>query len=370
MSAVLRSLGLMSGTSMDGIDAAVLETDGERIAAFGPWLTVPYAEPLRDRIRSVLGGGGEVENCARELTDAHASAINNLLEGKKLTISNIDVIGFHGHTILHQPERRRTWQIGDGERLAELTGIDVIDDFRGADIAAGGQGAPLAPLYHAALANEQPKPLAVLNLGGVGNLTWIGDDGDILAFDTAPGNALIDDWVFAQTGRSHDADGALATEGHVDEGVLEALLDHPSFAATPPKSLDRDDFSAAPAAHLGAADGAATLTAFTAATVAAARRHLPAMPRRWLVCGGGRHNPALMAALKAALAAPVDGVEAVGWRGDALEAEAFAFLAVRSLRGLPLSLPSTTGVPRPLAGGTLHRAQPVAASGTTSTESR
>ena len=356
MSEVWRCLGLMSGTSMDGIDAAILETDGERIAGFGPWRTEAYDEPLRRRLRGVLGGLGAIEECARALTDAHAAVVKKLLENNSVSCSNIEVIGFHGHTILHQPERRRTWQIGDGARLAGRTGIDVVDDFRGADVAAGGQGAPLAPLYHAALARDQPKPLAVLNLGGVANLTWIGADDGILAFDTGPGNALIDDWAQAAMGRPFDAEGALAARGRVDAKALAALLDHPYFARQPPKSLDRDDFSAAPAAALGSADGAATLTAFTAAAVAAALPHLPAAPSRWLVCGGGRRNPVLMAALASALGAPVDPVEALGWRGDALEAEAFAFLAARSLRGLPLSLPSTTGVPRPLTGGTLHRA--------------
>ena len=363
------ALGLMSGTSMDGIDAAILRTDGESATAFGPWLTVPYEEALRTRLRGVLGGAGEVAPIEREVTEAHAATVNKLLQNTAITCSDIDIIGFHGHTILHRPEDGRSWQIGDGALLARLTGVDVINDFRGADVAAGGQGAPLAPLYHATLSRDLARPLAVLNIGGIANLTWIGKDGALRAFDTGPGNALLDDWTRRHTGRPMDAGGALAAAGHVDEAALAALLDHPYFQRPPPKSADRGDFSAAAAAHLSVADGAATLTALTAKAVAAALAHLPEAPRRWLVSGGGRHNRALMAALRAALGTDVVAVEAVGWRGDALEAEIFAYLAARSLRGLPLSLPTTTGARHAVTGGTLHRAQLAAAAGE-STESR
>ncbi len=364
------ALGLMSGTSMDGIDAALLRTDGEAIEALGPSLTVPYDEGLRARLRRLLVGVGEVGPVERLITEAHAEVVTTLLEKNSLIASDIDVIGFHGHTILHRPRDGRTRQIGDGELLARRTQIDVVDDFRSADVAAGGEGAPLAPLFHAALAGALERPLAVLNLGGVANLTWIGAADALLAFDTGPGNALIDDWMRLKAGRAMDSDGALASTGQVDETVLRVLLDHPYFKRRPPKSLDRGDFSVRPAAALGAADGAATLTVFTARAVAAAREHLPAAPGRWLVGGGGRHNRALMKALEAALEVPVAAVETVGWRGDALEAQAFAFLAARSLRGLPLSLPSTTGVREPFSGGVLHRAQPAATAGGESTKSR
>lgn len=365
--AVRWALGLMSGTSLDGIDAALVRTDGRRIAALGPWATRPYTPELREQIRAVLGGQGgrqgEVAAAERALTDAHADAVRRLLVDARMPATDVGLIGFHGHTILHRPAQRRTWQIGDGARLAALTGIDVVADFRSADVAAGGQGAPLVPLYHAALAAELPKPLAVLNLGGVANVTWIGADRDgeseLIAFDTGPGNALIDDWVRLQVGEPCDRDGRLAAAGTVDRVALDALLDNAWFGRPPPKSLDRDDFSAAPVRGLSAADGAATLTEFTARAVQAGLRHLPAPPSRWLVTGGGRHNPALMAALGQALAVAVEPVEAVGWRGDALEAEAFAYLAVRSRDGLCLSLPSTTGVPRPLTGGRFFPAGPV-----------
>ena len=353
MSEVRTAIGLMSGTSMDGIDAAWLRTDGETVAEIGAFVSVPYGPALRGRLRDVLGGVGDVDGVAAAITRAHADTIKELLKKSALKPENIDVVGFHGHTVLHRPDAGRTWQIGDGALLAELTGIRVVDDFRSADVAAGGQGAPFAPLYHAARAAALERPVAVLNVGGVANLTWIGGDGRLMAFDTGPGNALVDDWVAEHTGQTMDADGRLAAGGALHEDVLTAMLDHPYFAALPPKSLDRDDFSLLPARGLSAADGAATLTEFTARTVADAAVHLPEPPRRWLVTGGGRHNPTLMAALRRLLG-NVEPVETVGWRGDAIEAEAFAFLAVRSLRGLPLSLPSTTGVKRAVTGGRLH----------------
>ncbi len=369
------ALGLMSGTSLDGIDVAALATDGRRRVAAGPALTVPYPDAFRERLRAVLGGAcpsAEIAAVESELTRLHAEAVAQFR--RKHPGVAIDLVGFHGHTILHRPAERRTWQIGDGMLLARLVGVDVVGDFRSADVAAGGEGAPLAPLYHAALAANRAKPLAILNLGGVGNVTWIGpgrDAGadDILAFDTGPGNALIDDWVHRHTGRAADIDGALARAGQVSASHVTRFIEHPYFARKPPKSLDRDEFRNAVPDDLALADGAATLTEMSAAAVAEATRHFPAPPREWLVCGGGRRNPALMAALARRLAVPppfpppqagegrvevpVRPVEAVGWDGDALEAQAFAYLAVRSLMGLPLSLPATTGVPRPTLGGHL-----------------
>ena len=359
-----RALGLMSGTSMDGVDAALIETDGERVFAHGAARTDPYDGVFQERLRAAKGravgpGDGAL---ARELTERHAASVRRLLAEAKLAPADVDVIGFHGHTILHDPRRRITCQMGDGRLLAELTGITVVNDFRARDVAQGGEGAPLAPLYHAAQAADLARPLAVLNIGGVANVTWIGAAGDIIAFDTGPGGALLDDWVRRAIGRPMDEGGRLARAGRADEAILARLLADPYFDRSPPKSLDRDHFAQMTAdavKNLGAADGAATLARFTALSVARARAHFPAVPGRWLVCGGGRRNGYLMAALAAALEMPLgDGVapvEAVGWRGDALEAEAFAFLAVRSLRGLPLSLPSTTGVAAPCTGGVLHR---------------
>jgi anhydro-N-acetylmuramic acid kinase len=352
-----RTIGLMSGTSLDGVDAAWIDTDGERIVATGPTVTIPYDRKMRIDLRRALdiapslpADSALVKSLVKRLTDTHAQAIETL--GR-----SADLIGFHGQTLLHRPERRLTWQIGDAQALADRVGLPVAYDFRSADVAAGGQGAPLVPVFHAALARDLPKPLAILNIGGVANVTWIGTDSALVACDTGPGNGPLDDWAARHTGEALDRDGALALAGTADAGVLDRLLAHPFFARPAPKSLDRLDFAAAlrdSGLHaLPAADGAATLAAFTARGVAATA--LPAEPVRWLVCGGGRHNPAIMGALRAALSAPVDPVESVGWDGDALEAQCFGFLAARVVAELPLSFPGTTGVPNPMPGGRVVR---------------
>lgn len=354
---------MMSGTSLDGVDAALVCSDGEGHVECGPALTLEYERGLRDRLRALLGTRREdwsdaVAEAARDCTLVHVWAVAALLLKARMKAERIDIIGFHGQTINHCPEQGWSWQIGDGALLATQTGIDVIADFRSSDLAAGGQGAPLAPLYHGALAAKMEKPLAVLNLGGVANVTWIGSgENEILAFDTGPGNALMDDWAVRAMGRPYDTNGALAAKGKVDEAALAQLLDHPFFDQKPPKSLDRNAFSLAPVEGLSAADGAATLTAFTARSIAQAREFFPAPPLQWLVAGGGRHNPVLMKALDQALEddAKVAAVESAGWDGDALEAQAFAYLAVRSLKDMPLSLPATTGVSKPVSGGTLYR---------------
>ncbi|MCR6632357.1 MAG: anhydro-N-acetylmuramic acid kinase [Magnetospirillum sp.] len=351
------ALGLMSGTSLDGVDAALMVTDGIAVERLGPALTLPYAPEMRERLRGVLGGHGPVAEVERDITAFHSEAVSRLLGEAGLDAAEVDVIGFHGHTILHRPEERRTWQIGDGRLLADLTGIPVVNDFRTADVLAGGQGAPLVPVFHRALAAGIGRPVAVLNLGGVGNVTWIGEDDSLLAFDTGPGNALIDDWALTHTGKPVDEHGRLARSGRPAAERVARFAQHPFFTRTPPKSLDRDDFrhfASDLVAGLDAADGAATLTAFTARAAGLARAHFAKPATRWLVCGGGRHNPAVMAALAAEFNVPVEPVEAVGWDGDALEAQAFAYLAVRSLRGLPLTYPETTGGERPLSGGTFH----------------
>ncbi|HJN59969.1 MAG TPA: anhydro-N-acetylmuramic acid kinase [Alphaproteobacteria bacterium] len=355
------ALGLMSGTSLDGIDAALIRTDGEQVYEFGPWLTAPYEPSLRDALRRLVEGGrdglGEVE---RALTEAHAEAASALIAEAGYGAGKIHVVGFHGHTIWHDPSRRVTNQIGDGVLLARRLAIDVVNDFRAADVAAGGQGAPLAPLYHLALARSSGSapalPVAILNLGGVANITWIGTSKKLSAFDTGPGCALIDDWLLSRRGSAFDRDGALAARGSVDEAALKKLLRDPYFAAPPPKSLDRNAFDSASLAALDDADGAATLVAFSASAVALGLDLCPKKACHLLVTGGGRHNPSLLAALRERTGIAVEPVEKLGWRGDALEAEAFAYLAVRSLNGAPLSLPETTGVRAPLSGGVLHRA--------------
>ncbi len=340
-------LGLMSGTSMDGVDAALLETDGEEAVRPLDFVSLPYDDREKEAICSALGAGDpeKVRLAETVVTDAHIRAVRRLRSGAGAR--DISAIGFHGHTLDHRPQDRFTLQAGNAGRLARETGILVVADFRSADVAAGGQGAPLAPVYHRARLAGEPRPIAVLNIGGVANVTWIGRDGEMLAFDTGPGNALLDDWCRRHTGAPMDEGGRLAAQGQIDRSVLERLLDDPYFSEPPPKSLDRLSFSPAPANALSPADGAATLTAFTAAAVA--RAPLPEPPRRWIVSGGGRRNPVLMAALPGS----AEPAEALGWNGDALEAEAFAYLAARRLRNLPASFPGTTGCPAPMTAGRL-----------------
>lgn len=365
----LTAVGLMSGTSLDGIDAAIVVTDGERIERLGAAATTAYPADFRARLRPLLGRRPSVadEAVIDELTERHRDAILSLLQASGTPASAIDVIGFHGQTVLHEPQHHRTIQLGNAQRLANALGRPVVADFRAADVAAGGEGAPLAPLYHLALAQPLERPLAVLNIGGVANVTWIGPGAnpEVLAFDTGPGNALIDDWVARTTGRAYDADGALAAQGRIDADKLASWLSHPFFTRQPPKSLDRDAFTGMLQSLDGAdaAAGAATLSGFTAGALALAKRFFPAPARCWLVCGGGRHNPTLMRMIAESVGAPVQPVENVGWRGDFLEAEAFGFLAVRSLRDLPLSLPTTTGVAQPQPGGRLFRPRALTTTG-------
>jgi len=358
----LTVIGLMSGTSMDGIDAALIETDGDEIHAFGRAASAPYDDAFRARLKSLAGrrpdGSDETAAIIRDLTERHAELVLTLVRDAGKIAADIDLLGFHGQTVFHDPAAGETFQIGDAALLAQLTGIDTVADFRSADMAAGGEGAPLAPVYHVALSRPLERPLAVLNLGGVGNVTWISPDGGALAFDTGPANALIDDWMQRRLGKSHDENGKLARTGTVNEEALGLLMDNAYFDAPAPKSLDRDAFATAldTLGDLTDADGAATLTQFTARSVARAKQHFPARPLRWLATGGGRHNPVLMAALRLELDADVEPVETVGWDGDALEAQAFAFMAARSVAGLPISYPQTTGVTIPTSGGRLFKA--------------
>ena len=351
-----RAIGLMSGTSLDGVDAAWIETDGEQIFAFGPKATLFYEDPLRARLRALLNVAAMRPQDDPEITALAAIIAERHAEAAVLLARGADMIGFHGQTILHNPQQRRTWQIGDPALLAHKTRLPVAYDFRSADVAAGGEGAPLVPLFHQALAAKLEKPLMIVNIGGVANITWLGTDGAILACDTGPGNGPLDDWLHQHTGAPFDRDGAMALSGTVAEDRLAALMADPYFARPAPKSLDRLHFSA-PIANalmgLSPADGAATLVAFTAAAIAAAP--VPPGIQRLLVTGGGRHNRAIMQALQARFAVPVDPVEAVGWDGDALEAQCFGFLAIRVARGLPLSLPSTTGVATPMCGGQIKQ---------------
>ena len=363
----VRCLGAMSGTSLDGVDAAVIETDGTDVLSFGATTFRPYAPEERAVLRAALGqwDGPAVAAAAELVETAHAEAL--------IGFDAVDLVGFHGQTLAHEPEGRGTLQAGSGAILAEVLGRTVVWDFRTADVRLGGQGAPLAPFYHWALARHigAAGPVAFLNLGGVGNLTWVGAgfdrpeaEGALLAFDTGPANAPLDDLMQSRRGEARDAGGALAATGSVDEAVVTRFLEHGYFWRMPPKSLDRDAWGAlaAAVAPLGDADAAATLTACAAAAVMRGMEHCPAPPERLLVTGGGRHNATLMAMLAAAVDCPVAPVEEAGLDGDMLEAQAFAYLAARVAMGLPTSCPGTTGVRAAVGGGTISRPGMLAAS--------
>lgn len=373
----VRALGLMSGTSMDGVDLALVETDGHAVRVvrsangylepLGPTGYRPYSDEDRALLRVALTDAeaivapSERPGCLAEaeerVTALHAEAVEAFLAEHGLTPGDIDVIGFHGQTVVHRPDQRVSVQIGDGTALSSRLGIRVVSDLRRADIEAGGQGAPLVPVFHRALAEASgfTGPLGVLNIGGVANATVIAADGTLLAFDTGPGNALIDDWMRERTGRPLDDGGRTAARGRPDEALLSWLLLHPFFARTPPKSLDRNWFSHKLAGQLTTEDGAATLTAFTARAVARALDHLPEAPLRWIVSGGGARNGELVRLLHHHLRSEISTADAIGWSSAFLEAQAFAYLAVRSLQGLPITFPETTGVGEPMTGGVLAR---------------
>lgn len=353
--------GAMSGTSLDGVDAALLKTDGRAILAFGEARYRPYRNAEREVIRAALGfwpGDVGVAAAAEAVETAHAAVLSRL--------DGAAMVGFHGQTLAHDPKGRGTHQAGDGQVLADVLGLPVVWDFRSSDVQLGGEGAPLAPYYHFACAKwiGATGPLVFLNLGGVGNLTWVDPhrdgpeaEGAVMAFDTGPGNAPLDDLMQARRGLARDEGGALSLSGVADRGVVAEALQRPFLSRMPPKSLDRGDFAdlAARVAGMGDADAAATLAAVTVACVADAITLCPAPPGHVLVTGGGRHNAALMQRLGAALPCPVRPVEAVGLDGDMLEAQAFAFLAVRVARGMATSGPMTTGVAAQVGGGRISR---------------
>jgi anhydro-N-acetylmuramic acid kinase len=361
------ALGLMSGTSLDGIDIALIKTDGEGVVNRGASRTYPYVPQqramLKDALRDALAikdrreRPGNLADVEWSLTEWHALAVESFCQDFGLTSKDIDVIGFHGQTVIHRPEHRLTVQLGDGPLLARRLKARIAYDLRADDIAAGGQGAPLVPVYHRALAQSlEVLPLAFLNIGGVSNVTWIGADSELIAFDTGPGNALIDDWALRMTGNPVDTNGRLALSGRVNDAVLAQFLGDSYFEERPPKSLDRNSFAGLDLTGLSPGDGAATLTAFTARSVALSRAWFPADPKCWVICGGGRKNPALMAALRSSLGLGAEAVipaEAARFNGDSMEAEALAYLAVRSLKGLPITFPGTTGAPEPMTGGVL-----------------
>ncbi len=371
----LWSLGVMSGTSLDAIDLAMLKTDGEIIIEHGAVKNIAIPDDLRQKLQDLMGE--QALTCNQKLIKP---TIHNNINIDFLSIeqqySNLvanaicefiaditdkpDIIGFHGQTIIHRPHQAITWQLGNANIIAQQTGIGVISDFRRRDMAAGGQGAPLVPIYHAALAHNLPKPIALLNIGGVANVTYIGDAGELIAFDTGAGNALLNDFVRSHTGENYDDGGKYAAAGKADLGIVEQALQHDYFNKTPPKSLDRNQFDAQISnaiSELGLHDGAATLMQFTVASIIKSQQFFPKPAKKWVICGGGVHNKAMMQSLQSQLNVltqfnvPVIASEQLGWRSDFVEAEAFAYLAVRSLRGLPLTFPSTTGVNHAVTGG-------------------
>lgn len=360
----IKAIGMMSGTSLDGVDAALIETDGIEVRRLGQSVFVPYDPELRERMRGCFGNRAATNTehvVADDLTQAHVGAVNMLLDKAGISAADIGVIGFHGQTVFHEPGSGLTRQIGTPHMLAEKTGVPVVADFRLADVAAGGEGAPLAPVYHAALIKSAgvEMPVAVLNIGGVSNVTYIDGDDALLAFDCGPGNARLDDWMLHHTGNPVDLNGATAASGNGDSMVEVKFLEDPYFDRIPPKSLDREDMAAridglVTEAKLNVSDGAATLANCTVAAIVAGVNHLPAAPKSWFVCGGGRHNDYIMDTLTIRLGVPVQSVDVLDWDGDAVEAECFGFLAVRHLRDLPLSFPGTTGVPEPCCGGRLY----------------
>jgi len=364
----MTALGFMSGTSMDGIDAAIIETDGEVIKRFGSTCASTFKPEHRNLLMRAIEAArhlsdrnarpGVLTEAEEFITQAHSAVAHDLMKREGLTADDIDIIGFHGQTVFHKPEDGLTIQIGDGAKLAALTGIDVVCDFRAADMVAGGQGAPLAPVFHQALLHYAgfKQGGVCVNIGGISNISWISQDADMIAFDTGPGNVLLDAWCQRHLNQPFDRDGVLSSSGEVNEDVLKTLLDNPYFSTPPPKSLDKTSFDLTLLARLSVEDGAATLAAFTAQSIALSQAHLPQTPQQWIICGGGRLNAAIMRQLQQRIETSVISAETAGFNGDDVEAQAFGYLAVRTLRELPLTFPGTTGVATPTCGGVVWRA--------------
>jgi anhydro-N-acetylmuramic acid kinase len=373
----MKIMGFMTGTSLDGIDMAVLDTDGEAQLAFGPFSERPLPETLRTLLRATIKealnwprGTPEpaiFDEARAAICAFHLRSASGFLGEIGLKFSDFDALGVHGQTVMHERPRAgaigRTMQLFDAQAFADATGVPVVADFRFADVAAGGEGAPLAPVYHQALVREAglKAPVVVVNLGGVANITLI-TDADPVALDTGPANGLMDQWMRHHNAGDYDADGAIAAKGNVDEDVVASYLAHPYFKAAAPKSLDRYDFTLQPVSHLSLEDGMATLSAFTLQSLLKGIESTGSDPKSIVIAGGGRHNGHLIRQLKAALPeADIRLAEDLGWRGGAIEAEAFAYMAARRLKGLPISFPTTTGIKTPMTGGNVYTPQSVAA---------
>lgn len=345
---VYRAIGMMSGTSLDAVDIALIETDGyhhiKPIAAS----SFPYSAQERETVKACFGKSTATAEAINIITSAHIKALQNFGH-------QADLIGFHGQTIFHDPANRLTVQIGEAQKIADTLQTPVIADLRQNDVKHGGQGAPLLPLYHRAraLAASLPLPAAIINIGGVSNITWINgaEDHEILAFDCGPGNALLDDFILSRTDQPFDKDGTMAAAGKADQTLIDQWLGAPYFTQKPPKSLDRDAWNTSAAADIKTENGAATLLGFTVQAIAQGLKQCPATPKALYITGGGRHNAHMMKQLENISQIKTSPVESLGWDGDAMEAEGFAYLAVRSKLGLPITLPSTTGAAKALSGG-------------------
>ena len=369
--ALMVSIGLMSGTSMDGIDVALIKSDGENIIERGPSLEIEYDVATRRAIEQGLVDAlsisdnrearpGNLKSLESLITAQHADAVDTFLSVNNISATEIDVIGFHGQTVLHRPQNKLTVQLGDGAMLAKKANISVVYDMRAADMVANGQGAPLVPVYHQVLASLLPAefedkwPVAFVNIGGISNITFVPRNGDLVAFDTGPGNALIDQWVQSVAGVPFDQGGKIASEGGIDLVMLDRYLSAQYFSKTLPKSLDRNDFQPPSPEEIELADGARTLARLTAEAIFFASDLLPCKPELWIICGGGRKNEMMMSdlgELAKQSGSTVISAEQAGFDGGAMEAEAFAYLAIRSLKNLPLTFPDTTGCEAPTAGG-------------------
>ncbi|MDM8344020.1 anhydro-N-acetylmuramic acid kinase [Pseudochrobactrum sp. sp1633] len=373
MTVLYRAIGLMSGTSMDGIDLALIATDGEQVVERIASGSMTYSDAFRARLKQGLVDAralqqrderiGILEKLEHDLTLLHAVAVQDFLFANGLSANDVDVIGFHGQTVLHRPDDALTVQIGDGALLAQETGIDVVYDMRAEDMRHNGQGAPLIPAYHAALAHnleQQPDmPVVFVNIGGISNLTYVDETGRLAAFDSGPGNMLIDQWMELHGQGSFDAGGALALNGKTDAVLTAHYLSNAFFTGNQRRSLDRGDFAVPEKGVVSVQDGARTLAYVAAASILQSAAHLPQKPRSYVVSGGGRKNAAIMAELSElaqAEGAVVIDADSAGLDGDSMEAEAWGYLAVRSLKDLPLTYPSTTGCDTPVSGGVLVKA--------------
>ena len=353
---IYTSIGLMSGTSLDGVDSAIIQTDGDMHIKFIQSGYMPYNQAFKDHLYKACRQDMplyELLSLEEELTGLHAKAVKHVLKEAGLKADDVDIIGFHGQTIRHLPEEGITHQLGNGPLLKEQTGIRVAYDFRKADMAAGGEGAPLVPVFHQALFANHKKPVGVVNIGGVSNITRLGENGQMSASDCGPGMGLLDRWVQSQTGQAYDDAGALAQQGTIDMAVVERAFDSiPFFKSPPPKSADRYDFDNVDVSHLSVEDGAATLCALTAHSIIETAKAMPQEPKELWLTGGGAKNQ-LVLDLLAQHFDKVKPVEDANMRGESMEAEAFAYLAVRCLKGWPATWPETTGCAHPVCGGIL-----------------